>query len=1300
MSRNKKRRRRQTPKSPPLTQASQSSSREQSWSRAGAHNIAGVSFQVAVTAKLLLDGRFGQLPLIRATPEGFEDIDIEFRDEGRALVQVKERSPTNRFARSDLADALRQKSTVLTGDAHCHFVLATNASLGGGLSATGWDQTLSQCLDKADADVVAEQLRASFDDPHEILNRTHILEVEWDVVEASRRDFARALEIPPSVAVLAYARLVEQITEIAIQQRSATPSNAEWIAPSDLDVLAKRVLETVDVGSLDEAIRVGIVEPVDFSVRANLSVEDFLAGVDALPAHVAADLDLPRPADAQAVIAALQDDKSALLTGPSGSGKSTLVWRTARELSGRVRPYRLLRLLPDDVSILSRWIRLQEPSDNFPLLLCADNLGRPDSVGWATLASEFIDRPGVLLLGACREEDYHPGLVVGRTTIVDPVLDHTLAASIASALADRQVVTVLDADEAIQASEGLLMEFLSMLLTGRRLQQVVEQQMAARLVECKATEREIIRYVATAHSAGVSLPVEVLEELLPDRDLTPALAVLRHEHILVADGGTRWRGLHELRSTIARDYLHQFPPPTAATTIGHLVEHLPATDARRMVEDYARLDADLSPAIAAISQILNSRDMNAGAGTQLVASLEMADAYRHARECLRVIESLRPPGLDPETVLLLSYTHRFAGVSFDYLKGINAGFARLTEIAAALPDRPPSLRDLCLLNLSPDAVRDIAIQGNPEQTIAWIESLEGSVAAQTVPAKEIWMHFGDAPLNVRARLLATLRSLNPAEDTTPADEDFGDLHQRIRQLASDLPDCLDAVSKEESDGKVVTVRLLVPADEATLHERSVETCRLILDLCPEADIAEVIVLTPDGDRYSVGDLEAGHKRIPRASLPRPAQVAINANFLRAGRLLLASRYWTEPIRVLAEASRQLLAMENDAVAWLINPHHNARRRREAVTLITSMVNQLTASPREPVSDEEARDRTSAKEAITDVLTVVRDIAAKHPTNGQDERSLGARCRSAVKRLRKAREGNLPKLSSVGDPLPESLDDMLALLANVLLAQAERRGPSFTLLRRRPAESLVDVARRFVEAAATSGYQAEMQALAEAAEALTPNFKVERIRNPDMDSARFLTDWWVLLIPAEEDIVTSGDDPTPPLFSDRMATDMTEQLAFRTFIVFEASDRLLPLNAIRFGAPHSWPANENDLLFIASELSTEVMQSSHLQAWDYFVAELVGASRAAALLRLRNQAGLTGNEEAFSAIFASAYAAAKECHPLLQGEVSRLLDRVEQEPKRDQQTLAGEVYRSLTHAELSDDIAALTALRIAALTIEL
>ena len=1080
---------------------------------------------------------------------------------------------------------------------------------------------------------------------------------------------------------------------------TATPETAEWIAPTDLDTLVMRLLEAVDVESLDEAVRAGIVEPVDFSVRSDLSATAFLAGVDVLPAHIAAGLDLLRPVELDALTAALQKQHSALVTGPSGTGKSALVWRTARELSGYVRPYRLLRLLPEDVPVLSRWIRLQEPSKNSPLLLCGDNLGRPRTEGWSDVAREFMDRPGVLLLGACREEDYNPELAVGRTTIVDPKLDQKLAVSIAETLANRKVLTVLDCVEAFEASEGLLMEFLSMLLTGRRIQQVVEEQVAARLVVERATEREILRYVATAHAAGVSIPAEVLGSLIPGRDLTPSLSLLDREHILVSDDESRWQGLHELRSTIVRDFLHKIPPPTTATTVRHLVEHLPARDASRIIEAYARLDADLVPAAEAVSEILNAPDVSAEDGARLVASMAMADAFHHASECLSVIEGLRPKGLDPETALLFAYTHRFAGVSFDSFKDVNPNFSYFTEMASALPPRPKSLRDLALRNLSSETARDIATRGTPDQAIAWLESLEGSVAAQAVPTKEMWRYFSEAQLEDAARLSATLTSLAFVDGATPTDDLFGDLDHRIHRLANDLPDCVGVGAEDASDGKVVTLRLLVPDDDATLHERSVQTCRLILDLCPEADIAEVIVLTPDGDHHSIDDFEPGHKRIPRANLPRAPQTAVNANFLRAGRLLLASQHWTEPIRMLAEVSKQLLRLRDDAVSWLINPHHNVRRRLEAAKLTSVFVDRLAAGPKEPVEGEDTGDRASAIKAMSDVLLIVRDIAAKQRPADQDRRSFALRCKSAVEGLTKARQGNLPQLSSVDDPLPEALDEMLKLLADVLFAQAEHRGPSSGRPRRSRSESWVDVAHRFADEVAFIGYQAEREALEEALGTPRTNCEIKLVECAEIDSARFLANWWVLVIQAEDGTSTEGDDPGPPALVDRLPSGMAEQLAFRTFVVFSAGGRVLPLFAVKLGMSRFWPTEESDLHRIASGLGVEVMESIHLKAWDSFFAELVGVSRTATLLRLRQKAGLVAGEEIFNSKFQSACRAAEGCHPSQQTEATRLLTRVAGEPYDDQRTLACEVYRSLTHGELSDDIAAIPQLRVDAISID-
>ena len=194
---------------------------------------------------------------------------------------------------------------------------------------------------------------------------------------------------------------------------------------------------------------------------------------------------------------------------------------------------------------------------------------------------------------------------------MDPTLDRELADGIATALAERGVETVVDTAEAFENSDGLLMEFLSMLLTGRRLKQVVEEQVAARLSEDRRTEREILRYVTTAHSAGVAIPAETLELLIPGKDLIPALAVLDREHLVTAEAGNHWLGLHELRSAVARDYLHQFPPPDAARTLRRLVENLPVEDACRIIEEYARLHADLVPVAEAVSGILHSPDTRA-----------------------------------------------------------------------------------------------------------------------------------------------------------------------------------------------------------------------------------------------------------------------------------------------------------------------------------------------------------------------------------------------------------------------------------------------------------------------------------------------------------------------------------------------------------------------------------------------------------------------------------------------------------------------------------------------------------------
>ena len=55
-------------------------------------------------------------------------------------------------------------------------------------------------------------------------------------------------------------------------------------------------------------------------MRADLKIEEFLAGVDVLPAHIAADLDLPRPTEVAALTEGLRERHSALLVRAFWSG--------------------------------------------------------------------------------------------------------------------------------------------------------------------------------------------------------------------------------------------------------------------------------------------------------------------------------------------------------------------------------------------------------------------------------------------------------------------------------------------------------------------------------------------------------------------------------------------------------------------------------------------------------------------------------------------------------------------------------------------------------------------------------------------------------------------------------------------------------------------------------------------------------------------------------------------------------------------------------------------------------------------
>lgn len=112
--------------------------------------MAGVSWQVAVTAYLLVASRSGALPFVQFTFEEFEEVDCREADGGTTLVQMKEvGAGAGRLTAADVALV-----HVATAAAEGSVAVVTEGDLGSGLCFTGWAEVLADQGGQPVADVI------------------------------------------------------------------------------------------------------------------------------------------------------------------------------------------------------------------------------------------------------------------------------------------------------------------------------------------------------------------------------------------------------------------------------------------------------------------------------------------------------------------------------------------------------------------------------------------------------------------------------------------------------------------------------------------------------------------------------------------------------------------------------------------------------------------------------------------------------------------------------------------------------------------------------------------------------------------------------------------------------------------------------------------------------------------------------------------------------------------------------------------------------------------------------------------
>ncbi|MGW3313612.1 hypothetical protein ACWDG9_44410 [Streptomyces sp. NPDC001073] len=835
--------------------------------RTGAANVAGVTFQTAVSAMLLAAGRAGTVPGLAVEgvrPEGLEDVDCRLADGSTLFVQCKERGVNARsIAAAELAEILvhgvqalvlsdpgssapgrdgaqgllASISQLAPRTAVTRLAVVTNGRFGSSLPETGWTRALDQVLadlpegESTLASLVAavERQLAAAELPAalaaELISRVHLVQTREHLGHYTRGLLETGLELHPALAELLRTRLVCDLSEVAAAQRETTLGTAISRTGQDLEAMAARLCREVDVESLHEAVRAGVCEPVDFLTQPPQDARRFYDGVSVRPGHIAAGLDVLRPVETDHALSGLTERGHVVFAGPSGSGKSALLWRCARLLEGGPQLLRVLRVAtPVEAELLVRHVIRAQPSAQSRVVVCADDLGRPHMGAWAAARERLLEHPGVLVLAAARREDLTPELSMGAI-LVSVTLSELTAEQIYQALQDSGIPTVLAREEAVARADGLLMEFIALATTGRRLREVLADQITGLRTPQRRLDRTVLRLVCAAHTLGVEVAADALPAVLgqPADLVGDALERLADEHLVVNEDGIGWKGLHDLRTQVLLQLLHTAPPPTVAATYAETALVLPAAArpatlrraASHVAAAVAKAQADdlpggdrltgLQEALRPLGRTIEGQlracetdppwGVSAAAyAAGLLETADRLDTLTHLHAALPLVERECPPTLEAPTLLwmALMWAHRDLDVE---------GLRPAKELGQRLPARSDDLARMAARGLSPDALTRLLLDADLATAVRLSEAAEKLVGLNRQQAALVYERHVSPCRGLpgedqdivladrRAQLTASLTALAEIRgaDVTAV---FGDTERRaVDAVASDPYGC-------------------------------------------------------------------------------------------------------------------------------------------------------------------------------------------------------------------------------------------------------------------------------------------------------------------------------------------------------------------------------------------------------------------------------------------------------------------------------------------------------------------------------
>jgi len=756
-----------------------------------------------------------------------------------------------------------------------------------------------------------------------------------ELVSETIRHISALLYVPDPEAKHAYHAFIGLLV-MEMQERTR-------FLHSEIDALIERA-GVMTRAFRDRLVGGGRVEVLDFDRFGTASPDLYYQGLATAETGVATGLDALRPTLVAQIAQTFTRLRACIIRAPSGQGKTTLMYRYAYEVSGGTL---VLRVHGLDHAAVAEIQRLLEPLQSTAVLVLIDNLATGIRMEWPGALRRLLSFPNVTVLATSREDDWRIAEateVEGLVDFVRPALDAHTAQVLFDALHGINGVQMHAAHwyEPFEEAEGLLMEYVHILTQGRRIRDVIGEQLAGlehRLGEQSHLVINALRYIATMHAYGGYLSRTTLMRLLPaarSMQIGRALRVLQDEFwVRDADDG-RYVGLHQVRSAAVMNVIHADDP--IGETIKNLLAEADADEVGAMLEDLLYN----SPNIASDAiDILASRTTREGGqfGLRIATAAYAAEERRYADA---VVAELGESGRRGRRALFAVW--RALPTSFDFSNTIalltETGQTEVRAMLARLPRRKDRERldQRYLASIGVDRLTEWLLhEGQPEHLTDLLVFL---VMSMPDLGREVLARAGVSRMAERIReaeprkameLLAALRALDAAFATEMA-RGLGTEFLTERALATTGCYAIGIV------GEQVRGRFLVNQirDHESPNDAAVRVTTALYSWFPHATQSEVTGFLTAGIAHP-----DARKTIPRENMP-PAryQIALNQFWLALCSERLAADSLITVLQQQDTYGRALLGTIGDTYEHL---DHGLLSQRTQIISLWDRIDSLSAT---------------------------------------------------------------------------------------------------------------------------------------------------------------------------------------------------------------------------------------------------------------------------------------------------------------------------------------------------------------------